>query len=211
MSFILEALKKSENKRRGKSERRSTRSIHEPTPQNRAGSRFRFLGITFVLFMNAVLLFWFLGPWRQPGPEISETLITDSRQLKNNINESDSVQMSPSELQSNSAPFDPVSDNQTQKSQGQVKSAALPVPRSEKQVYHFSQLPVAIQKRIPELRMSLHAFNRSDATASMVQLNDRMMREKDMVTADISLERITSDGVILRYDGYRFLVPRRSN
>ena len=59
--------------------------------------------------------------------------------------------------------------------------------------------------------MSLHAYNRDDATASMVQLNDRIMREKEMVTANISFEQITSDGVVLRYDGYRFLVPRRGN
>jgi hypothetical protein len=45
----------------------------------------------------------------------------------------------------------------------------------------------------------------------MVQLNNQMMHEKEMVNPDISLEQITAEGVVLHYDGYRFLLPRRGN
>lgn len=211
MSFILEALKKSENKRRGKKSGRSSRSIYEPDSQRMARSRFLFLGIVFVLFMNAALLIWFMGPWKQSQITVSETSVADSPQRREHSNEEGSVQMSSSVLKPHSDDRKRVAQNQPQNSNGQIGAKALPLPRSDKQVYRFSQLPVAIQKQIPELRMSLHAFNRSDAAASLVQLNDRMLREKDMVTADVSLEQITSDGVVLRYDGYRFLLPRRRN
>ncbi len=40
---------------------------------------------------------------------------------------------------------------------------------------------------------------------------DRILREGDKVTDTIRLEKITADGIILRYDGYRFLLPRRGN
>ena len=115
---------------------------------------------------------------------------------------------------SSSAPKSPVSvipHQQSVEEKEKLPAKALPVPRSEKKIYRFDQLPVSIQKQIPTLRMSLHAYNRDDATASMVQLNDRMMHEKEMVNANISLEQITAEGVVLRYDGYRFLLPRRGN
>lgn len=211
MSFILEALKKSENKRRGKKSGRSSRSIYEPDTQRLAKSRFWFLGIIFVLFMNAALLIWFLAPWKQPEVTGLETSVSDSRPLKEHRNAADSAQKSSPELQPHSGDHKSFAHSQPQNSDGPMGIKALPLPRSDKQVYRFSQLPVTIQKQIPELRMSLHAFNRNDAAASLVQLNDRMLREKDMVTADISLEQIMADGVVLRYDGYRFLVPRRGN
>lgn len=129
-------------------------------------------------------------------------------QPKTNNGGPTSVQMSSSTLQVNSEPAS--ADSQSQPKAGKEQLVkALPAPRSEKKIYSFDQLPVSIQKQIPTLHMSLHAYNRNDATASMVQLNNRMMHEKEMVTPDISVEQITAEGVVLHYDGYRFLLLRR--
>ncbi len=97
------------------------------------------------------------------------------------------------------------------KTVAQLPVKPLHVPRNEKKVYRFSQLPVSIQNRIPPLKMSLHAFNRDQASASLVQLNDRILREGDKVTEGVRLEKITAEGVVLIYDGYHFLLPRRGN
>lgn len=203
MSFILEALKKSENKRRNKSASRSSRSIHEPVPRGRANSRLWILGISLLLLVNVVFLSWFFSPWTQPAATTTE--VAESIQPK--INGFD-VQMSSSSPKS---PVSVIPPQQSVEEKEILLEKALPAPRSEKKIYRLGQLPVSIQKQIPTLRMSLHAYNRDDATASMVQLNDRMMHEKDMVTANIRLEQITAEGVVLRYDGYRFLLPRRGN
>ena len=205
MSFILEALKKSENKRRNKSVSRSSRSIHEPVPRSRAKSRLWILGISLLLLVNVVFLFWFFSPWTQPAATTTE--VAESIQPKDKINGFD-VQMSSSSPKS---PVSVIPPQQSVEEKEILLEKALPAPRSEKKIYRLGQLPVSIQKQIPTLRMSLHAYNRDDATASMVQLNDRMMHEKEMVTANIRLEQITAEGVVLRYDGYRFLLPRRGN
>jgi general secretion pathway protein B len=209
MSFILEALKKSENKRRKKSVSRSSRSIHEPVPRSRAKSRLWILGISLVLLVNVVFLFWFFSPWTQPAATMTE--VAESIQPKARINGSDVMQMSSSAPKSTSESVSVIPHQQPVEKKEKLPVQALPAPRSEKKIYSFGQLPVSIQKQIPTLRMSLHAYNRGDATASMVQLNDRIMHEKEMVTANISLEQITAEGVVLRYDGYRFLLPRRGN
>jgi len=205
MSFILEALKKSENKHRRKSGQ-NPRTIHEPVPRNNAKSRAWVLGILLLLLVNAALLLLFFGPWQQSSSSPPIVLLpTDTAPGKTNTIEPVIPQIVPSAAQNNTAPVAVV----TQKQPPVAK--ALPVPRNENQVYSFGQLPVSIQKRIPALQMSLHAYNRDDKSASMVQLNDRIMREGDMVVDNINLEQITADGVVLRYDGYRFLLPRRGN
>jgi len=211
MSFILEALKKSENKRRRKSISRSSRSIHEPVPQSNTRSRLWVLGLFLVLMINAVFLFWFFSPWTQSASTITEVSVSESIQPKTNSSGSVSAQAGSSASQNTSEPTSSVLHQQPEVRKEQLRTKALPAPRSEKKIYSFSQLPVSIQKQLPTLRMSLHAYNRDDASASMVQLNDRMMHEKEMVTANISLEKITADGIVLRYDGYRFLLPRRGN
>lgn len=207
MSFILEALKKSENKHRRRTGQ-NPRTIHEPVPRNNSKSRAWLLGILLLLLVNAALLLWFFGPWQQLSlSQTSEVLPADATPVKSRTIESEPVtpQVAPSLRQNNSAPISVV----TQKQPPVAK--ALPVPRNENQVYSFGQLPVSIQKRIPALQMSLHAYNRDDKSASMVQLNDRIIREGDMVTDNIRLEQITAGGVVLHYDGYRFLLPRRGN
>ncbi len=186
MSFILEALKKSENKRRIKSGQ-SPRTIHEPAPRNYVRSRVWVLGVLILLVVNAALLLWVFPSRQQSPPQTTETVSVDVAPAKSAITE-------PLVLQKR-----------------QPSANDLPVPRNDKKIYSFGQLPVVIQRKIPPLQMSLHAYNREDATASLVQLSDRMMREGDMVTDNIRLEQITADGAVLHYDGYRFLLPRRGN
>ncbi|MEE4253571.1 MAG: general secretion pathway protein GspB [Desulfuromusa sp.] len=211
MSFILEALKKSENKRRKKSVSRPSRSIHEPVPRSNTKSRLLILGIFFVLLVNIVFLFWLFSPWTQSASTMAEVSVTESIQPQTNNSAPASIQMSSSTSQVNSEPASVVPQPQPKERKEQSRVTALPAPRSEKKIYSFDQLPVSIQKQIPALHMSLHAYNRNDATASMVQLNNQMMHEKEMVNPDISLEQITAEGVVLHYDGYRFLLPRRGN
>ncbi len=204
MSFILEALKKSENKHR-KSGRQNPRTIHEPMPHNKSRSRFWILGILLLLMINAVFLLWFFAPWgKSPALQATEDLSPDTVQMKtDNLTSAPPQTVVPTEK--SSVTPKPV------KSKNQPAVQALPVPRNDKQVYSFSQLPVSIQKKIPPLQMSLHAYNRADGSASLVQLNDRIMREGDAITDNLLLQKITADGAVLRYDGYLFLLPRRGN
>lgn len=201
MSFILDALKKSENKHR-KNSGRNPRTIHEPMPRKNGRSRFWVLAI-LLLLVNTVLLLSFFGFWQQaPSPQPTGVVTTDAVKSK-----ADKPVSIPSQTVSSTEIHDVAPTPQKVKEQPAVK--ALPVPRNDKKVYNFGQLPISIQKKIPPLQMSLHAYNPADASSSMVQLNDRIMREGAMVADNIRLEKITDAGVVLRYDGYRFLLPRR--
>ncbi len=204
MSFILDALKKSENRRRRKSGQ-SPRTILEPISRNNLRSRPWILGISSLLVVNAALLIWLFGPWQQSSSQTTEILSADVTPIKVDIKKSVVPQAIFSATQQNTEPVVAVTPKQ------QPVAKALTVPRSEKKIYNFMQLPVAIQRQIPPLQMSLHAYNRDDSAASLVQLNEQIMRAGDMVADNIRLEQITADGAVLYYDGYRFLLPRRGN
>ena len=210
MSFILEALKKSENKRR-KEVAREPRSIHEPTPSKPAAKRTWIVFLLAILAFNMVLLGWFLGPWREAVKvPVVETPVAADKES--------SAAGSPGRVEAPTGKVElgtgspvPTTGITPQQPAETAPKVAFPVPRNDKRIYSIAQLPPEIQRRIPEIRMALHAYNRNDSSASMVQLNERIMREGDRLNDDFLLEQINSDGVVLRYDGYRFLVPRRGN
>ena len=203
MSFILEALKKSE-KQQQKKNGHVVRTVYEPVPGKKRTSRLRGIGFLVLLLMNVSLLAWFFSPWQpaKPFAESKQQVVLDRKRT---------------EAVDNTMPATlPASDAETGHSQivparSQQPVKSLPVPRNDNKVYLLSQLPLSIQKRLPTLKMSLHAFNRDQPGASLVQLNDRILREGDRVTDRLRLEKITADGIILHYDGYHFLLPRRGN
>ncbi len=204
MSFILEALKKSENKHRNKNGG-EPRTIHEPVPRNSSKFRPGLVLMLILLMMGTALLFWFLGSWQKTPSVATKDVSSEHVAMKKTA-----------EIVTDSAPAIAPTSRKTQTSPVEVKrqpdaTDPLPVPRNEKKVYRFGELPMSVQKRIPTLNMSLHAYNRADASSSMVQLNDKIMHEGDAVTDRIRLESISADGAILSYDGYRFLLPRQGS
>jgi len=200
MSFILEALKKSE-KQQQKKNGKVVRTVYEPAPAKRF--RPRSLGVIFLvlLVVNSLVLLWFFSPWKTSTPVERATKTALEVQPT-----------SPSKTKTANLDMVPQTE---EKNRSKTKVAAsqtvkpLPVTRSEKKIYLLTQLPASIQQRLPTLKMSLHAFNREQPSASLIQLNDHILREGDRVTDSIMLEKITADGAILRYDGYRFLLSRR--
>lgn len=65
------------------------------------------------------------------------------------------------------------------------------------------QLPVDVQRSLPELAFSVHIYSK-DPASRRVKVGERMMREGQNITAEVRLEEIIPKGVILRYEDYRF-------
>jgi general secretion pathway protein B len=68
----------------------------------------------------------------------------------------------------------------------------------------FAELPLAIQQDIPKLSILFHLYS-GNPKDRLVGINDRTLREGDPVAPGLVLERITPDGMVLSYKGYRFL------
>lgn len=61
---------------------------------------------------------------------------------------------------------------------------------------------------IPELHMDIHVFA-ARPSERFVFFNNRKYREGETLQEGPSVERITRDGVVLRFQGFRFTVPRQ--
>ena len=208
MSFILEALKKSEKKQQKKSAQ-TVRTVYEPAPVKKGSPRWG-IGLLILLFFNGALLLWFFAPWQQSSQSVipvsagpTEVGQTEPGVATTRVSPPVSVPVEKHTL------TEPVTGQRTIVAQPQPEAKSLSVSRNDKKVYRFSRLPVSIQRRIPSLKMSLHGYNRENPSTSLVQINDHILHEGEMVTDKIRLDKITAEGAVLHYDGYRFLLPRR--
>ena len=70
-------------------------------------------------------------------------------------------------------------------------------------VISLAELPLALQQELPPMTISVHAYS-GNPRDRMVGINNRMLREGDNVAPGLKLEQITPEGIILGYKGYNF-------
>ncbi len=67
----------------------------------------------------------------------------------------------------------------------------------------FSELPPAVQQEIPALTISMLAYA-SRPGDRMAMINNNLLHQGDQVAPGLALEQITPDGLVLRYKEFRF-------
>lgn len=82
-------------------------------------------------------------------------------------------------------------------------SAAPPL----EQLPVYWQLPYNVRKELPELKMSMHVYSATPAQRFVV-LNGNRQVEGDELGGDVRVSEIRKDGVVLIFQGQRFIVPR---
>jgi len=75
----------------------------------------------------------------------------------------------------------------------------------DNKIYTISELPEAVRQGLPSLTISTHVYS-SEKSERLTAINGHIGREGQEVMIGIMLETITPDGVILRYQGYKFRV-----
>jgi len=80
----------------------------------------------------------------------------------------------------------------------------LPETESSGRVPHLVELPLSFQKSIPDLTFNSHLYS-SDPSSSRVMINDNYLRTGDSFSG-LRVERITEDGVVLSKQGQSFRV-----
>ncbi|MEA3547068.1 MAG: general secretion pathway protein GspB [Thermodesulfobacteriota bacterium] len=80
-------------------------------------------------------------------------------------------------------------------------------PRAQREPLHLMQLPLSVQKELPEFHISAHVYFAKKPASRLVSINGRIVREGDTFVPDLKVKEITSDGVIFSYHEYLFHVP----
>jgi general secretion pathway protein B len=68
----------------------------------------------------------------------------------------------------------------------------------------YGQLPYSLRQQLPPLTISLHLYA-DKPERRMANIDGQMRHEKERIDKDLTIEEITSNGVIFNYRGRRFL------
>jgi general secretion pathway protein B len=201
MSYILEALKKSDKNRKREEipDLSSDHSFTSPRREERKVSVWKRPIILILLFLAILASVWvpFLNrsqkertektdPVVAPTPlSVPEKVIAIPPERKRQINKE--VTKAIARIESLPEP---------EKLQKPVEVAVLPL---------MEELPVEIKTAMPDLTFAGHVYA-AKREQRMIMINKRVVREGDMVSPGLILEEIEPNGVVLRYQDVSFRV-----
>ena len=215
MSFILDALRKSEHAR----ERRAL-----PGPVDLPGARATRSRLPWALGAVALLLAINIGVllfvlWRPATPPstpsdaapAATTSAAAARELPPPIGRPPLVRQLAGEV----APADPGLDVPDPAATRRLPTEPAPAAgaplaiagNTEAGVPTLHELPTSVAAALPALHLDLHVFS-DDRAQRFVIVNGQRLREGGQLREGLAVVRITPLGAILDYRGNRFLLPR---
>lgn len=227
MSYILDALNKSESER----QRQAIPGIAslKEAKENATGSLPRFL-IALIIFgaINIAVIYYVLERWKPPdnpapgspaisitanplspapearqSPPADVTLMSDPRPA----GPREIPVATPGDIKAPDAsdPVAPVSFGAPEPTKPEPLMMTDPPPAEPSDITTFAELPVSLQRRIPEIEVTTHIYS-NDPALRVVKIDGVAKREGDSLEAGLTLVRITELGIVLGIDGRQFKI-----
>jgi len=201
MSYILEALKKSDQQRqRGATPTLQVAQVTVAAPKRPMFIYYALLAT--VLLVTGIMIGW-LRPWQTEQPPV-ETEPT-ATQSPIPITEQP-VHLADEAKPGNSALISSVASSGLIPVPDKTMSEKPVVPAGvaqEQDALSLSELPLAIQQEIPAMTVQFHSYS-NEPSERLVSVNSIRLREGGSLMLGLTLEQITPDGMIFNYKGYRF-------
>jgi general secretion pathway protein B len=216
MSFILDALRKSEHER----ERRALPGLVEAPVARSARPVLAWIlgGFGVLLVINAAVLAWLL--LRTPAPVAAAVVvpvaapvaalpaprsmapIEDGGRVRPLAAEA--ADPSPEALEPPPVTHAPTLDDAAAAAKYSVPVRAAPTPGLPPTL---RQLPAAVAAVMPPLNVDLHVYS-PVATQRFVIINGQRVHEGGVLKEGLLVEQITPEGVVLNHQGTRFTLSR---
>lgn len=228
MSYILDALKKSEQERSGlAAEHQANTSWLVASETKKAASLIPGLVMGIIISATLVFVGWYLLPEREEPRPVS-TKNNEVTALKAEIGNRKNVsqpearpeaQIGISALEKNGKPESVNGTAQEKKSLSSSPDGASEqnsagannerVDRSEPTVRRAERVlpPLNVLRTVPDLIITGHIYS-SVATKRSVSMNGRDWNEGDYITDTIRLKEITENGIVVDVDGWDLPVRR---
>ena len=185
MSYILDALKKSEQERQRNSAP-NLQSIQRASTVNRNGLNWQSVLLIVVLLLccaMAAVIYWFVNQSPASSKAVEE--------------------VAPAPVQQ---PVEPAATVATEPAVTEPQLQPEPEPVKSGPVVRFVDLPDSVRQEIPAMTFSFHVFSDNPERRTII-INNRRVREQDSVSADLLLEEVTETGVIMNWkQRHRFSV-----
>jgi general secretion pathway protein B len=234
VSYILEALKKLEQKRQqeGTPNLLTLQGDATKVRQKRHLWPYITLGVVLLNGIIVLLLFW-IAPWKHAGQPLSQTsrvaresttpppvTVLPEKKEQPVAETKKEVPLPEKKDVTQSAPSQPpapvphkvvVEATQPKTPPTSIKTSPESSPREIKpvkpsnKVLSIKELPGAIKGSLPELKMTVHSYNEQPQSRFVV-MNNNTIREGQFINTELKVEQITPNGVILNYQGHRFVL-----
>jgi general secretion pathway protein B len=224
MSYILEALKKAEQKREQEEPSKVPTFLVGPVRDSGRHVRWPYVvAAAIVVFLNAILVIWHFIPSRAPHQTPSSVQTASPVQAPARA---ESPPVAPVIIREPSktvrkyeAPASPrkstpvfVVSGEPAKSAPAPEAAPIPETRVERaqprtggKIFSLAELPPAIRNALPQFRVSGHAYTPEPRTR-VVRINEKILQEGQELSPGLKVEEIVQGGIIMSYGGYRFRV-----
>lgn len=205
MSFILDALKKSETDRQQKS---SAEFAGVPTSSDSPGVPRWLWALGLLLAINLAVLLGLLFRPAETPPGLPSTPVTETR--AQTVNQSSFAEQLAEAKQSVPARQEPA-EIAPQNSQSEASAAPSVVhsaaPRDSPILPTIYDVRANGDVVLPDLHLDIHVY--SDVPKDrFVFINMSKHRENSQLAEGPEVEEITPEGVVLKYRGTSFLLPR---
>jgi general secretion pathway protein B len=234
MSYILEGLKKLEQKRQQEEKPPHLLTFQGDSSGKPPGKPIWPYLIFAVLLLNAGVFIWWIAPWRstekatpparpvtrKSGPAAVKTIPVEPRGARK--------QVPLKGIQQSSAANNPTTEATGTKAKKALSPAAkeTPVPKqphaaipsppaknnpvTDGRVVKLNELPPEIRNNLPDLKMSAHFYS-ADQQARFARVNDRIFHEGETLSEGLKVEEINPGGTVFNYKGYRFQIGINEN
>ncbi|MBD3645958.1 MAG: general secretion pathway protein GspB [Pseudomonadales bacterium] len=191
MSYILDALNKSEQQKERQQPPRLTSIHHKPGPTG--SSPWKWISVLVILGLLNGFFFWYWTRHPEPGQATQPEAVTP-----------ESVIRAPERQVTEQPEPDATPDYEGELITPDTINQA-PARRTGKTVdpVSIAELPADVQRRLPDLSFSSHIYS-EDPSLRVVNINGRNVREGEIFANDLELVEITEEGVVLRYLHYTF-------
>ena len=220
MSFILDALKKSESDR----QRRSGPALFEvKVAPPRSALPLWAVAVAALLVVNLAIVMWML--WRHPAARSADSstaaasLAAQGPQAAGTPAPAPLSLTAPAAPPAAAAPLPPnpgaasgAGDNPDDYAPAAEPAAAPSLSNRVRRatadgVPLYQDAAAAAGASIPQLRLDLHVFAQRPQDR-FVMINMHKLREGDSLPEGVHVDSITPEGAVLSYSGARFLLPR---
>jgi len=205
MSYILDALKKSSEERRKLQEEEQQSPLPLGDPVNSTTHRrYRYVKLlvpTIVLILCATGWWFYSYPEKTGGDSAhQEPTFPTQHELKT--------------AEPNSTVIDGVAEKrlagqpatvQRQGPAGPDNQGKPRYPTSGSELPLLEELPLSFQAQLPEMKYSGHVFS-PNPELRMIMINTTVVREGDVISPDLRLKEITSEGLTMSHNGTDFRV-----
>jgi len=213
MSYILDALKKSDQQRqRGATPTLQAAQVTVAAPKR---PMLIYYGLLAAVLLGAGIIIGWLRPWQPEQPLFGTEPIAAESPISISQQAAPAPLTAPPEMPGAIKPNNPALVNSgTPGAASPIPDKSIPdetMPKSaspagvaqEQKAIPFDELPVPIQREIPAMTVQLHSYS-SNPGERLVYINSSRMREGESLMPGLRLEQITPDGMIFSYKGYRF-------